>query len=48
MSNITLNQGTRKRVVVLISSLAIFFLGEEADVVTLSAHDNCELDLFKS
>lgn len=46
MSDITLNQSTRVRVVVLVSGSAITLLGEEADVVALGADGDSPLDLF--
>lgn len=45
MSNITLNQSTRKRVVVTVCRCIVTLLGEEADVVTLCANGNSPLDL---
>jgi hypothetical protein len=46
MSNIALNQCTRKWVVVLVSNLTIIVLGEETNVVSLGANSDCPLDLF--
>jgi hypothetical protein len=45
MSNIILNQGARKGVIVAVSSGIVSLLGEEADVMTLSANSNGPLDL---
>ncbi len=46
MSNIALNQCTRKWVVVLVSSLTIILLREETNVVSLGTNSDCPLDLF--
>jgi hypothetical protein len=46
MSNISLNQGTWKRITILVGSIAITILREEADVVTLGADDDSKLDLW--
>ena len=45
MSDISLNQGTRKWVAILISCRAVTLLREEPDVMTLCTNDNSELDL---
>lgn len=47
MSDIMLNKSTGKRVLVLITSLSIIILGEEADMMTLGANNNGPLDLFR-
>jgi hypothetical protein len=47
MSNITLNQSTRERVVVTVGRCMITLLGEEADVVALGTNGNSPLDLFE-
>ena len=47
MSNITVNQGTRKRVVIAVGRSIITFLREEADVVALGADGNSPFDLFE-
>jgi hypothetical protein len=46
MGNIFLNQGTRERIVVTITSLAIILLRKETDVVALGANRDSPFDLF--
>jgi len=48
MSDITLNQSTRKGVGILISGYVVTLLGEEANVVSLGADSDSEADLFPS
>lgn len=47
MSDILLNQNTRKRVLVSVARRAIIVLGEKADVMALGADGDSELDLFR-
>jgi hypothetical protein len=46
MSDVLLNQGTRKRIVVAVACLAVILLGEESNVMTLSTNCYSPLDLF--
>jgi len=48
MSNVSLNQGTWQRIIVLISCDRIIVLGEESNVVALGANGDGPLDLFQS
>lgn len=48
MSNISLNQGTWQRIVVLISCNRVVVLGEESNVVALGANSYGPLDLIPS
>lgn len=45
MGDIALNQGTGKRVGILISSHVITLLGEETNVMSLGADSDSEADL---
>ena len=47
MSDVALNKSAWKSVVVLISSCAITLLGEESDVMTLRANNDCPFNLEK-
>jgi hypothetical protein len=46
MSDIVLNKGTGKGILVLVTSRTIILLRKEADVMTLGADNNGPLDLF--
>jgi hypothetical protein len=47
MSDVALNQCTRKRVSILVSCHLVTILREEADVVALRADSDGEADLLK-
>jgi len=46
MSDVGFNQSARQGVSIVISSLTVSILGEEADVMTLGADNDSPLDLF--
>jgi hypothetical protein len=48
MGHITLNQSTWKSIGVTIRTGIVSLAREEADVVALGSHDDCELDVFNA